>query len=74
MVGPVRSSLGEHVFVVDEIREGPPAHATPADLNDVEQRRVFLDGLARQRRERVVEVPGYEHPADPHQPGHQHRH
>ena len=74
IVGPVGSSLGEHVFVVDEVRDGPPSRAAPGPADEADQRRVFLDWLARQRRERVVEVTGYEHPADPRQPDHQHRH
>ena len=73
-IGPVRSSLGEHLFVVDEVRDRPSSDATHAHANEADRRRLFLDWLARQRRDRVVEVTGYEHPADPRQPDHQHRH
>ena len=73
-IGPVGSSLGEHLFVVDEVRDRPSSDATHAHANEADRRRLFLDWLARQRRDRVVEVTGYEHPADPRQPDHQHRH
>ena len=74
LIGPVRSSLGEHLFVVDDVRDRPSTDATRAHANESDRRRMFLDWLARQRRDRVVEVAGYEHPADPRQPDHQHRH
>jgi [acyl-carrier-protein] S-malonyltransferase len=45
-----------------------------AELTRVAQRRHFLEWLDRRRAELVRLQPGYEHPADPHQPDATHRH
>jgi [acyl-carrier-protein] S-malonyltransferase len=45
-----------------------------AELTRVAQRRHFLEWLDNRRAELVRLEPGYEHPADPHQPDATHRH
>jgi [acyl-carrier-protein] S-malonyltransferase len=79
-VGPLRDALGWHLAYVEAAL--PPiaadfAVAAPklrAELRAAAQRRTFAHWLDRRRAELVVPAPGMEHPADPAQPDHRHRH
>ena len=78
--GPVRSALGWHRLVVDEVRPAGPVpyeRVRPAIEAELAGRRAQLD-LARWLDEalatRVRLAAGYEHPADPRQPDATHRH
>ena len=76
VIGPVWSALGYSVLVVEDIdTETPPPEINTVDrARESERRRVFLDWLAVQRRDRWQVVDGYEHPGDPRQPDNHHRH
>jgi [acyl-carrier-protein] S-malonyltransferase len=78
--GPVRSDLGWHLLVVDEVR---PAGAVPyeqvraaigAELGDRQAQLAFARWLDAALADRVRLAPGYEHPADPRNPDATHRH
>jgi [acyl-carrier-protein] S-malonyltransferase len=78
--GPVRSALGWHRLVVDEVRPAGPVpyeRVRPAIEAELAGRRAqvafarWLDGALATR---VRLAAGYEHPADPRQPDATHRH
>ncbi|HKT02394.1 MAG TPA: hypothetical protein VJT31_22925, partial [Rugosimonospora sp.] len=53
----------------------PSVHGRIAErLRTARAHRAFLDWLDRERAASVRLAPGYEHPGDPAQPDHEHRH
>ncbi|GAA4206041.1 DUF7158 domain-containing protein [Actinocatenispora rupis] len=72
--GPVGFAGAAWTVHVDEVRPGGVRTADVADLRDAARRHAFVDWIERQRRARVTLRPGFEHPADPHQPDNTHRH
>jgi len=78
--GPVESSLGWHLLVVDEVRPAGPIPygqvrpAIEAELGARKAQLAFARWLDRALATRVRLAEGYEHPADPRQPDATHRH
>jgi [acyl-carrier-protein] S-malonyltransferase len=78
--GPVRSGLGWHLLVVEEVRPAGPVPyeevraAIEAELGDRRAQEAFGRWLDAALAGRVRLAPGYEHPADPRQPDATHRH
>ncbi|MCQ4083247.1 peptidyl-prolyl cis-trans isomerase [Streptomyces sp. RB6PN25] len=79
-IGPVRTSFGWHVAVVEGVE---PAAIRPfeevraaihADLLAAARGTAFDDWLAARRDALVRLAPGFEHPGDPSLPDHVHRH
>jgi [acyl-carrier-protein] S-malonyltransferase len=78
--GPVRSRLGWHQLVVEEIRPAGPIPydhvraGIEAELTARYRQLAFARWLDAAVAARVRLAPGYEHPADPRQPDATHRH
>jgi [acyl-carrier-protein] S-malonyltransferase len=78
--GPVRSALGWHLLVVEEVRPAGPipyedARAgIGAELTARNRQLAFARWLDAAVAARVRLAPGYEHPADPAQPDYAHHH
>lgn len=78
--GPVRSALGWHLLVVEEVRPAGPVPyeearaGIEAELTARNRQLAFARWLDAAVAARVRLAPGYEHPADPHQPDATHRH
>jgi [acyl-carrier-protein] S-malonyltransferase len=78
--GPVRSALGWHLLVVEEVRPAGPVPyedaraGIEAELTARNRQLAFARWLDAAVAARVRLAPGYEHPADPRQPDATHRH
>ncbi|MGF1426503.1 peptidyl-prolyl cis-trans isomerase [Kitasatospora sp. LaBMicrA B282] len=79
-IGPVHTAFGWHLAVLDHVE---PARTLPyptvrptihADLLAAARGSAFDDWLTLRRAALVRLAPGYEHPGDPNQPDHVHRH